>query len=97
MHNNILRLFLFYLFLIKCNSSKKETKQNNTPSAIPTNNIPTCQNCNYPLPHHNVPHSMPTKVNTNKNTNANILLSPSSRVPTCQNMHRWGSPPMEPL
>jgi hypothetical protein len=84
MHNNILRLFLFYLFLIKCNSSKKETKQNNTPSLRPINNIPTCQNYNYPLPHHNVPHSIPISVNANKN----ILLSPLSRSPTCQNMHR---------
>ena len=89
MHNNILRVFLFYLFLIKCNSIKKEmTNQNYTPSAMPmpTNNIPTCQNCNYPVSHHNVPHNIPISVNTN--TNTNILLSPLSRSPTCQNMHR---------
>lgn len=86
MHNNILRICLFYLLVITCNSSKKENKQNYTPSAmpIPTNNIPTCQNCNYPVPHHNVPHSMPIQLNTN----ANILLYPLSRSPTCQNMHR---------
>ena len=68
-----IKIFLFYLFLIKCNSVKKE-KQNNTPTSFPYNklyNIPTCQNYN------NCNNNIPTPIK--KCTNM------VSSIPTCQN------------